>query len=109
MSTSSKPEQPSQVPVGFSHPALTGETYSDLVDVRIRTKSGAEYVFPDMSLAVLKSVMPESGRTPESQPALMLFNASAALMSVPFSIIDEVFVVGEESLWLSSVSAANKK
>lgn len=107
MSTSSKPEQP-RIPVGFSNTALTGDSYTDLVDVHIRTKDGSEYIFPDMSLSVVQSVLPEDGRTPADQPALMLFNVSAALISIPFIIIDTVGVVGQETLWHSNASAASK-
>jgi hypothetical protein len=98
MTTSSKPS--SEFPIGFGHPELTKEPLDDLGTVEIRTHTGAVYAFPDMSLKALKAVLPESGRTPGSQPTLMIMNISASLLSVPFCIIDQVSC-GSTCLWSS--------
>jgi hypothetical protein len=99
MTTSSRP---GSFPVGIGLPS-EGEPCDDLVVVTISTRSGALYHFPDMSLQVLKRVLPETGRTPDNQPTLMLMNISAALISVPFNIIQDVSHPGG-LLWSRSAS-----
>jgi len=93
MTTSSKPDS-----IGFGHPSVTGKQYTDLVSVSIRSKSGALYVFPDMSLSVVKSILPENGRVLGGQPSFTLLNISAAVVSIPFIIIAEI-LVDDEVLW----------
>ncbi len=73
---------------------------ADLVTVTVTTREGAIYSFPDMSRSSLKKVLPETGRKPTNQPALMLVNASTAVLSVPIRIVRRVSV-GDDVLWES--------
>lgn len=77
--------------------ALTTDP-SLLETVTVVTKQGSEYCYPDMCRKSLEAALPPSGRIPESVTHLMLFNYSAAMLSVPFRIVREVRV-GEEVLW----------
>jgi len=90
---------------------LIVEGPSDLVVVFISTKGGAKYEFPDMSLAVLYNVLPETGRVPKDQPQLILMNYATAVLIVPFRIVDEISVFGtrRKILWQSSASTAKEK
>lgn len=73
---------------------------TNLVTITIVTKQGSIYSFPDMPLAELKRVLPETGRTPTSSPSLMMVNASGSTLLVEFRIIQNVSV-DEEILWAS--------
>lgn len=86
MTTSLKPDEF----VALSHPKLAGRVCDDLVTVEVTTKTGANYTFPDMSLSVLREVLPQSGRVPTSQPTLVLVNVSAALLSIPLAIVSTI-------------------
>lgn len=77
--------------------ALTIDS-SLLETVTVVTLQGAEYSYPDMDRKSVALALPPSGRIPESVTHLMLFNYSAAMLSVPFRIVREVRV-GEEVLW----------
>ena len=70
----------------------------ELVTVNITTKLNARYEFPDVDLAQVKSVIPESGRIPEGQPTLALVNASIAVLSIPLNIVQTI-TVGSDTLW----------
>ena len=77
-------------------------TASDLVEVVVETLQGSRYVFPDMNRENVVSVLPPSGRVPESVTFLMFYNYSGSVMSLPIRIVKEVRV-GEEVLWTSDV------
>lgn len=71
---------------------------AQLVEVEIVTRQGARYVFPDMNADNLSSVLPPTGRVPDSISYLMLYNYSGAVVSIPIRIVEQVRV-GEEVLW----------
>lgn len=73
-------------------------TGNDLAVITVITKMGAEYKFPDMSEGEVRKAMPESGRIPANQPALMMMNVSHAVLTLMFSIVKEVRI-GEEVVW----------
>lgn len=68
---------------------------SDFVNVRILTRTGALYEFPDMSSDAMEKLL-------EARPSgwrdLTLTNVSGACMVIPFRIIEELLVNGE-SKW----------
>lgn len=71
---------------------------NELVEVRLETFLGACYSFPDMDVSVLSQVLPKGeNRVPEGHGQIQLMNASVALLSVPFRIVEKIFVNGE--LW----------
>ena len=72
---------------------------NDLCTVHVTTHEGAEYVFPDMSLIQLKSVLPPSGRIMENMPSLMVVNVSLAVLSLPFRVIKRIEVKTREPGW----------
>ena len=78
-----------------------------LVTIVVKTKLGARYEFPDMCRKSLVGVLPQSGRVPESVTYLMLYNYSGAMLSVPFRLVEEVFIEGAQSredvLWTCRV------
>lgn len=63
---------------------------NDLCTVCVTTREGAKYLFPDMSLAQLRGVLPESGRIKEDMPSLMMVNVSLAVLSLPFRVIKTI-------------------
>jgi hypothetical protein len=71
--------------------------------VRVLTKMGSEYTFPDMVVSELKRVLPEGGRIKEDMPSLMMMNASMAVLTIPFRIIKEIEVDKGEVLWACPV------
>lgn len=73
---------------------------NDLCVVSVTTHMGAEYRFPDMSEAQVREALPESGRIPRDQPALMMVNISHAVLTLMFSLVKEVRL-GEEVVWAS--------
>ena len=58
--------------------------------VYIKTLEGADYTFPDVDLSELLRVLPSTGRIPANAPTLTLVNASSAVMSIPFRIIQSI-------------------
>ena len=73
-------------------------TGNDLCVVVVTTHMGAEYRFPDMSESQVREAMPQSGRIPSDQPALMMVNVSHAVLTMVFRIVQEVRI-GEEVIW----------
>ncbi len=71
---------------------------NDFAVITVVTKMGAEYKFPDMSEGEVRKALPESGRVPSNQPAIMMVNVSGSVMSVLFQIVKEVRI-GEEVVW----------
>lgn len=67
-----------------------------LISIVITTKMGERYEFPDVQLTSLKLALPESGRMPSNMPALMIVNASMAVLSVPMRIIKTITTVDPE-------------
>jgi len=76
---------------------------STLVDVVVETKMGTKYLFPDMPRGELERVLPESGRILETQPTLMMVNASISVLSIPFRVIKNIEVTSSEPGWTGEV------
>ncbi len=97
MTTSPSPNVVSALSVDTQH----------LITIVVKTKLGACYYFPDMSKKSVVEALPPSGRVPENITYLMLYNYSGAMLSVPFRLVQEVFVEGAQSrediLWTSPV------
>lgn len=81
-------------------PNSTSSSSETLRLVRVCTREGSQYLFPDMDVTALRRVLPESGRIPASCPSLTLVNASAALLTLPFRIVLRVELADDgEALW----------
>jgi hypothetical protein len=65
---------------------------TQLVVVELRTKLGASYVFPDVSHAVLNTLL--NGFMPSAQVAIT--NVSGACLVIPTRIVESIHVDGEE-------------
>lgn len=88
------------IPVDSSKFALSGAAYppSELGVVKVVTRQKSEYIFPDMPKQVVRSVIPESGRIPADQPALVMLNASQAVLTLPLRVVGEIYI-DEELVW----------
>jgi hypothetical protein len=83
---------------------------ANLVTVGVETQLGAKYVFPDVELEKLEEILPKmkSGLDPVLSMRyggqLVLVNASIAVLSMPFRIVEAVTVNGEQ--WWNRPSSA---
>lgn len=87
--------------------AVTGLSNAvELATIEIETRLGDRYSFPAMDKQALATVIAkDSNRVPEGTPTLALVNASYAVLSVPFSIVQTITVDGE-TWWKSPISGA---
>ena len=74
------------------------ESASRMAVVRVYTREGSVYTFPDMDAEAVKKVLPESGRLPTNSPSLSLVNVSVASLVIPFRVITEIYV-NWERIW----------
>lgn len=73
----------------------------ELCTVEVFTHQGSHYVFPDMDKTALRRVLtPGENRITVSIPSFAVCNASYAVLSLPFRIIKQILVDGEE-WWVS--------
>jgi len=76
---------------------------AQLVTIRVTTKMGATYLFPDLELPALEKMCKymQDGVPMGASGQLSLVNASISLLSVPFRIIKTIEVTDpdDESMW----------
>lgn len=85
--------------------AISSMAATQLAPVEIVTLSDERYVIPAMDVAVLQRVLPKgTNRIPPNTPSLALVNASMAVLCIPFRIVRQILVGGEE--WWSCPSPA---
>lgn len=65
-------------------------TMPSLVNVRVTTKLGAAYVFPDVGDGTVKSISEGHSGPSVSCPSLQLTNASIAILSIPWHVVAKV-------------------
>lgn len=88
-----RPQDPSTVVLG-----VKADPSHVFGNVKVETFEEDIYLFPNMNITILKSMLPENGRRPEAMPALIMVNADMATITIPFRII-ETISVDTEVLW----------
>lgn len=69
--------------------------------VDVYTLQGSHYRFPDMDKTELRRILPAGeSRLSESIPSLAMCNASYVVLTIPFRIIDKIYV--DKELWWSN-------
>lgn len=63
--------------------------------LRLKDRLGAEYVLPNMNVEDVRRILPEKGRVPTDALAFFV-NVSLCTLSVPFRIVQRVFIDAEE-------------
>lgn len=66
--------------------------------VKAETFEGDAYLFPNMNITLLKTILPANGRRPEAMPALIMVNADMATVTIPFRVI-KCISTNDEVLW----------
>ena len=69
----------------------------DLMPVLVETRTGAIYVFPDVSREALEHSFPKGAGLDAGMPTLVIANASGAVLTLPLRIIKRV--LAGELLW----------